>query len=113
VHLIYLTGRDTIRMQRGTLESLKIHGFPTPENGARLVMKPVADMDDARFKSDYFSNQHNGGERIWFFENEPVNINLVHQEHPHIQIVYFDSVHSGKGEEPNLRIPRIKSFERA
>lgn len=110
VEIIYLTGRDIPRMRIGTLQSLVESGFPSETEGAKLVMKPHSSLDDAEFKKDYFSTLNRDHASVWFFENEPANINLVHKFYPQINIVYFDSVHSGKEEVPDFRFPKIKSF---
>lgn len=110
VHIIYLTGRDVARMQKGTIESLKKASFPLDKPRSQLILKPHQDLEDASFKAEKFEHE-NKKNQIWFFENEPVNINLVLEKHPHVDVVYFDSVHSMKAPEPPLEIPRIKHFK--
>ncbi len=104
--ITYLTGRDVARMGTGSVEILKHWGFPLDEEGplqrASLVLKPRKGMDDARYKSDFFcQNLKNLFSKIWFFENEPVNISLVRQEHPEVEVIFFDSAHSGKLQTPS------------
>ena len=80
------------------------------DDKAVLILKPEKGMDDARFKSDYFLElPKNKYEKVYFFENEPVNVHLVGAEHPSISIVFFDSTHSGKAEAPN-HYPTLKDF---
>lgn len=108
--VIYLTGRDVHRMGKGSEEVLKKWQMPVNEKNARLILKPQAGMDDAQFKSDWFASlPNNKYKKIWFFENEPVNVNLVRSIHKHIEIVFFDSTHSGKEEAP-VDVPRIINF---
>jgi hypothetical protein len=109
VHIIYLTGRDEPRMKIGTLESLKKWEFPVEVNKAELYLKPYKELDDAEFKRDHF-NIFPPDEKIWFFENEPVNIHLVLKDCPHVNIIYFDSVHSGKAPAPE-GLPTITHFK--
>ncbi len=109
VHIVYLTGRDIARMQKGTLESLKKAGFPIDAPNVELILKPHMDMEDAPFKMERFLLEDHS-HQIWFFENEPVNIHLVLEKTPHVDVIYFDSVHSQKAEEPPAHIPRIKHF---
>jgi AAA15 family ATPase/GTPase len=109
VHIIYLTGRDEPRMKIGTLESLKKWNFPVAQDRAELVLKPYKELDDAEFKRDHFQI-FPPNEKIWFFENEPVNIHLVLKDCPHVKIIYFDSVHSGKAPAPE-GLPTIKNFK--
>lgn len=99
--IVYLTGRDVARMGTGSSEILKKWGFPV-EPCAQLVLKPKKGMDDARFKSDWFlAVPKKNYQKIWFYENEPVNIHLVRAEHPEVDIVFFESTHSGKAEAPH------------
>jgi len=107
-HVIYLTGRDEPRMKLGTIESLKKWNFPLEPDRADLVLKPLKEMDDAEFKRDHFKIFPED-EKIWFFENEPVNIHLVLKDCPHVKIIYFDSVHSGKAPAPE-GLPTIQHF---
>lgn len=109
VHVIYLTGRDEPRMKIGTLESLKKWNFPVEQERADLVLKPYKELDDAEFKRDHFQI-FPPDEKIWFFENEPVNIHLVLKDCPHVNVIYFDSVHSGKAPAPE-GLPTITHFK--
>ncbi len=108
VHIIYLTGRDEPRMKLGTLHSLEKWNFPLETDRADLVLKPYKELDDAEFKRDHFKI-FPPDEKIWFFENEPVNIHLVMKDCPHVKIIYFDSVHSGKAPAPE-GLPTITNF---
>lgn len=109
VHIIYLTGRDEPRMKVGTLECLQKWNFPVAQDRADLILKPYKEIDDAEFKRDHFKIFPQE-EKIWFFENEPVNIHLVRQDCPHVNVVYFDSVHSGKAPPPE-GLPIINHFK--
>ncbi len=110
VYISYLTGRDVFRMGEGTVQVLKKWNFPLDAT-ASLVLKPFKEMDDAQFKTDWFLSLHEGQpfQDIWFFENEPVNINKLRQHLPHIRVVFFDSTHSGQ-EPPPSDIPSILHF---
>lgn len=110
VQIIYLTGRDQHRMGVGSREVLQKWDFPLHESLARLVLKPHRGLDDAEFKRDWFRDlQLSNYEVIWFFENDPVNIHRVREDIPEIDIIFFDSTHSGKAPEPDT-LPRIKHF---
>lgn len=108
VHIIYLTGRDEPRMKKGTLESLKKWNFPLDHSTAELILKPTPELEDSVFKRDYLKIFPQN-EDVWFFENEPVNIHLVSQDCPHVKIIFFDSVHSGKAPAPK-ELPTIQHF---
>lgn len=108
--IAYLTGRDQIRMLPGTEKSLQQHHFPLSPPQARLAMKPMAGPDDHRFKEEWFTalpkHQY---PVIWFFENEPLNINSIREVHPEIQVIFVDSTHSGKALRPT-DLPTIRDF---
>lgn len=106
--IVYLTGRDIERMGEGSVQTLHQWGFPILDPQAELVLKPKKGMDDARFKSDWFL-QTKDFTKVWFFENEPVNIHLVRKEHPEVEILFFHSTHSGKAEIP-MDLPHLVDF---
>lgn len=99
-HIQYLTGRDQERMGEGSLASLKQWGFPLHDD-ADLILKPDKSMDDAEFKKDYFLKIHEEHENLWLFENEPRIIHLIRKHCPAVQIVFMDSVHSGRALPPS------------
>lgn len=102
-HVMYLSGRDIPRMGKGTQESLRAYQFPLLLPSARLVLKPRADMIDEQFKLDVLLQAEEEYDRIWLFENEPVNLNLIAKHCPEIGLVFIDSTHSGRQElEPVL-----------
>jgi hypothetical protein len=108
--IAYLTGRDVHRMGQGSRDVLLKWKFPLDDKRSTLVLKPKKGMDDAEFKSDWVRDIPTGRyQKIWFFENEPVNVNLVRQRHPNVEIVFFESTHSGKAEAPT-DLPRILNF---
>ena len=109
IEVMYLTGRDEIRMKSGTEVRLKKEGFLLNPL-EKLVMKPHKDMNDSEFKRDVVIGTESDYDTIWFFENEPENIHLVKADAPHVHMVFFDSVHSGRKPEPDSNTPRIKSF---
>lgn len=108
--IAYLTGRDVHRMGIGTKEILLKWKFPLNDMSSRLVLKPQKGIDDAIFKTEWFMNlPKDRYNQIWFFENEPANILPLRQQAPHIDIVFFDSTHSGRAEPPE-DIPTILHF---
>ncbi len=108
--IVYLTGRDMRRMLLGTEKSLAQHGFPLPGKNVRLAMKPNGDISDTEFKFQWFSKIESlNYAHIWFFENEPTNIERVASEHSTVEIVFFDSTHSGKLASPT-HFPTISDY---
>lgn len=108
--IVYLTGRDTFRMGEGSIKVLKKWAFPVGEDNAQLVLKPKAGMDDAQFKKDWFASQNlESYGHVWFFENEPANLWEIQKHLPKVQMIFFDSTHSGKA-EPLPDVPTILHF---
>ena len=108
--IVYLSGRDRPRMEAGTIEVLQKWGFPLDRPDHQLALKPHAAMDDGAFKSQWFSLIDNQSyQKIWFFENEPVNINLVRKNYPFAETIFFDSTHAGI-EHPPKDILKILHF---
>lgn len=100
VEIIYLTGRDVERMGSGTFQILHDWGFPM-HHRARLELKPHRSMNDAQFKTDFvIAADKQGYDKIYFFENEPVNLVHLKENGPHVEMIFFDSTHSGKAEPP-------------
>ena len=109
--LMYLTGRDTARMYEGTEKSLRETGFPLgPAERAQLVLKPAAGMNDAEFKVSVLKEALARYDKIWLFENEPVNLNLVARNCPAIGLVFIESTHSGR-EQVAGTLDKIPHFE--
>ncbi len=110
VEIAYLTGRDVHRMGEGSEKILRKWGFPLDSEKQKLVLKPHKSLDDAEFKRDWFvSLPESKYQRIWFFENEPVNIHLIRQTRPEVEIFYFDSTHSRRADPPE-DLPRLLHF---
>ncbi|AGH96174.1 HAD family hydrolase [Pseudobdellovibrio exovorus] len=107
----YLTGRDHKRMYKGTVEVLKKWGFPLSENG--LFLKPERTQEDELYKYDWFARlNHADYHKIYFFENEPINVNAIVDSCPEVEIIFLDTTHARK-QEVGQHIPRIKNFSRS
>lgn len=106
----YLTGRDQTRMYKGTLEVLKKWGFPVNEK--QLYLKPSKEQDDELYKDSWFQQlNHSLYKKIFFFENEPVNVNAILSSCPEVEIIFLDTTHARKQEVLDP-IKRIKNFNR-
>lgn len=110
VEIRYLTARDRRRMGEGTLASLKKWNLPLEQEN-HLAMKPEPGFPDAYFKRDYLQQVYPPDQQVWFFDNEPVILNLVKRDLPHIELVFVDSVHSGR-EQPHPDIPKIRVIDK-
>jgi hypothetical protein len=104
-HVSYLTGRDVPRMGEGTLKQLKKHHLPLdkPED---LQMKPTSGIDDTNYKADFFMKLEWDLSNTWFIDNEPVLLHAIEQREPSLNLIYTDTVHSGR-ESPSPKWPRI------
>lgn len=112
VEIQYLTGRDHQRMRKGSVEVLKKWGFPL-QNETDLHMKPEKSQDDELYKFDWFKKLDTKPySQIYFFENEPININAVLDLKMQVHVVYLDTTHSRKQSVSN-DIMTIKGYERS
>lgn len=113
VSLVYLTGRDTSKMLSGSLEALRAHQFPLSTDGHELVMKPAAidsRIEDHVFKEQWFAAiPKQKYSKIWFFENEPVNLQKIRTGHPEVELIFVDTTHSRKMASP-LDLATIDDF---
>lgn len=110
VDIMYLTGRDQARMGIGTKEVLLKWGFPVEDH--KLFLKPNRLMDDELYKKEWFENlDRSSYEKVYFFENEPVNVNAILQHCPDIDVIFLDTTHARK-QTVTADIHRIKNFRR-
>lgn len=110
IEIHYLTGRDVLRMGQGTSAVLLKWGFPL-QTQKHLHLKPHKDMDDHKYKLDWVINfkTQSGHSDIYFFENEPVNINAIGPIVPDLNIVYLKTTHSRK-ETVTVPVIEIENF---
>lgn len=106
----YLTGRNQSRMLKGTVEVLKKWGFPLDEK--KLFLKPAKEQEDELYKEEWFRNlRHTQYKKIFFFENEPVNVNAILNSCPEVEIIFLDTTHARKQHVADP-IKKIKNFNR-
>lgn len=105
--LFYLTGRDEHRMGVGTREVLKKWCFPNGE----ICLKPNRELEDAQFKLDWTADlvKARSGSKIYFFENEPVNVNLIGKALPDVRLFFLDTTHSRR-EEISVPVLELDHF---
>ena len=106
--MVYLTARDEPRMGSGTRDYLEKHRLPLHER-ARLFMKPHKDIQDAQFKSDAVKELAANFEAIYFFDNEPVILQKIAQDHPEVRLFFMETTHSRRAEAP-VKATRLKNF---
>lgn len=103
--IFYLTGRPEQSMRSGTVAALTKWNFPL-DSHTHLLMKPTETEADEHFKTSTLKKMTPQFNHIWFFENEPLIIHEVRAALPQINIVYVDTIHSGKATPPD-DLPRI------
>jgi beta-phosphoglucomutase-like phosphatase (HAD superfamily) len=111
--VVYFTGRDAPRMLGGTAQSLLERGFPIGIVRAQLVMKPDKKLEDFAYKQGALDAIATLGEVVAVFENEPKNINLLHDRFPKALAFYLDQPHSAHAPavEPGIaQHPDFTSF---
>ena len=107
---IYLTGRDTPGMGRGTKTMLEHWGFPTESHHTKLVMKPSFGMDDAEFKDEALRDLRMHTEAVALFDNEPANFHVFEKNFPEASLVFLHSNCSQKPAKSVNKIYRIENF---
>jgi hypothetical protein len=75
-------------------------------------MKPDLDMDDAAFKEDALRHLDVHGRPVLFVDNEPVNVNVFRRERPDATVVWIETDHSDRPDEPGPGVERLRSFLR-
>ncbi len=106
VEIHYLTGRDVHRMGPGTKAVLLKWLFPLDDDRF-LHLKPHRSIDDHEYKVGWvldFQKSH-PEKHIYFFENEPVNINRIFHSaaaREAISLVHITTTHSRK---ENISVP--------
>jgi hypothetical protein len=109
MRVIYLTGRD-YSMRPGTEEAFHRFGLPYRDGAnAQLVTKPRSDLDDVAFKTKALEEL---GPVHLYVDNEPANVNVAHARHPDALVVFFESDHSDRPDEPHPDLPWLRSFVR-
>jgi hypothetical protein len=111
--VVYLTGRDLPGMSLGSFASLRDLGFPIGVLGAELVVKPTFEMPDAAFKREVAPDISRLGELVCVFDNEPANVNLFLEVHPHAAAVFIDTQYAPNPLPLDPRVAVIEHFGRA
>lgn len=108
----YLSGRDRPRMLEGTIQSLNKYDLPVVGQGENIFLKPNTDITDVAFKKSFFLNlpQLFANSSVYFFENEPCNIEVARLCKQKLEIIYVNTVHGFKCPEPGEDIYQILSW---
>lgn len=109
LHVVYLTGRDE-GMRPGTETALRRFAFPFDTERTALVMKPDAHADDTAFKEGALAAIAELGRVVLYLDNEPANVNVFTRVHPEALVVFVETDHSPRPDEPNPHLPWLRSF---
>jgi beta-phosphoglucomutase-like phosphatase (HAD superfamily) len=110
VTIVYFTGRDAPRMLGGTAASLLDRGFPVGIAGTMLILKPDKSVPDFDYKKNALDEVARYGTVVGVFENEPRNINLLHERFPESLAFYIDTKHSPNAPPVQPGITRLPDF---
>jgi len=111
--IVYLTGRDTPDMSKGTVESLKKYGFPIEDSASVLLTKPEKKIKDDDFKRTASEDIKKMGKVVASFDNEPKNANLFIESFPDAKVVFVETNHSPRAVPVDKRLPWIKGWKPA
>ena len=100
IGFIFLTARHHASMWPGTLESMRNLGFPI--NDSNLFLKKDLSDADEIYKTKVVTKikSEQARKKIWFIDNEPVVLNRMATDHPDVDLIWFESTHSGKMKPP-------------
>jgi hypothetical protein len=108
--IAYVTGRP-VRMEDGTLDAFRRHGFVLPDGlRARLLMKPGDDLGDDEWKALAREEVEGSGFVVLAFDNEPAHVNGYARAWPSALAVHVDTDHSPRDIEVLPRIPSVADF---
>lgn len=110
--VIYLTGRDVVRMLVGTTEVLRLYGFPVGVAGTMTIVKKEFEQDDEIFKNDVSDYIDRLGEVVAIFENEPANSNILHARFPEAASFFVMTQHRPDAPPLDAGIRRLRNFRR-
>lgn len=109
--VVYLTGRDVHRMLQGTVASLEKNGFPIGVQRTELIMKPKRYVRTYTYKKKALRYIKKLGVVIALFENEPANINLLHETFPEAVSVFVETSHKPNAPTVEKEIYHIKTYK--
>lgn len=109
-YVIYLTGRTEETMGEGTRLNLPKRGFPLGDDRARLIAQHGEDVPDLEFKHEMLGKIAQWGTIVALFENEAVNLNMMHGLFPKALSIFLDTVHSDKPDVPAPGIYWVRDY---
>lgn len=111
--IVYLSGRLDPEVGAATRESLAKLGFPVRGHQTVFFLKPSSTTEDAAFKKAAAEQIRSLGEVIGVFENEPRNLNLLHEAFPKARAFFVETIHSRRPDRPFAEALSIRNFRPA
>ncbi len=108
--VVYLTGRDSPNMEKGTIANFVRDGFPWRKERVHLLLKPSTSIIDLDHKMNAVQFVQAKGQLVASFENEPLNIVALYRAFPDAMHVFMDTVCSDHAAEPLQGLYRIRGF---
>jgi len=109
--IAYLTGRD-LTMRAGTASAIESWGFPLDGSDSQLFTKPTFEMDDTEYKDQALLSIAEMATPVLFLDNEPANVNKFRERFSESLVVFVETDHSPRKDEPQAEIPWLRSFSR-
>ena len=104
--LVYLTGRHSGGMEKGTRKSFLDYGLPAGSEEV-FLFKPNFEMGDREFKASVLKPVGDLGTLVAAVDNEPANANLFRSGFPDTKVFWIDTLTSPDPE------PLLSGIERA
>jgi len=108
--IVYLAGRDARRMLAGTAQSLLERGFPIGVTGTMLILRPNRTTPDTDYRKGALDDVAAYGTVVAVFDNEPRNINLLHERFPEALAFHVDTKHSANAPAVAPGITRVPDY---
>ncbi len=108
-HILFVTGRDTPGMSRGTLQSFANYGIQEGDL-VSFYFKPSFSMKDKVFKQKFCGSIEKHQIITATFENEPRNANIFAEAFPEAVHFWIDTVTSPHPEQLNPNVISIKEY---
>ena len=77
------------------------------------MVKPEIHTDDTEFMNTALNRIAELGQPVLFLDNEPSNVNRFRERHPEALVVFVETDHSPKPDEPHPEIPWLRNFSRS
>ncbi len=76
------------------------------------MVKPDFKTDDTEFKDTALKAIAEMAQPVLFMDNEPANVNKFRDRYPSAQVVFVETDHSPRPDEPHESLAWLRSFSR-